>query len=605
MPRAALRFNQIVQRLRRYLPHAVGLGLATLMLWQGGEALEREAEGAEAFAVRVDAPTPVLELPADRARASKAGEPGDSKDALRWRARVRPPGELERVELRVDDRPVEARLRDPDTGLVELDLGELAEAPGWHFVEAGVERRGGRSERVVDPVLVGRFADSHAKPEAAPPCALSLSASPELLQDLVVPMLERELLPELRAVEHMGPQTTLEKAELELRDDAVRFELEVAGVNTLAVSGVVGVWISEDGQLELRLVTLSEVDFRGKLRNQARGIGAGSGALLGLIAPPLAPVGAVAGWWVADELVTKKARELVREQVDAGLAEISGLELLPAALELVPGRPASRVKLGFCEQTRVKQGGVVAGVWIAPDPEAAEARFELGAPGPLITGSRLTLDALGPDEDLRVELGVDVVNALLFHWTATGLLADLLDEPRALDHANGELASWTPLRLAGLRPTRPPVLAPSGGPEAGWSFGLAGLSIELEGVDDARRRWGELQVAVAGTLSPHWDAEAGTLSLSGSLDRLALTCVEDRPSASEDRQISGCFSELLEAAEVRERMDAHLRPGAEDLPSFALRELLADELGLAIDTLEMQRPRPGVLRLSASVRGGE
>jgi hypothetical protein len=158
-------------------------------------------------------------------------------------------------------------------------------------------------------------------------------------------MLEREVLPVLRANEHMGPDTELSEAKLELRDDALRFELELSGVNTLAVSGVILVAVVDERRLFAKLTLLSEVDFRGKLRNQARGIGAGGGALVGgLILGPLAPVGAVAGWFLADKVVTRKASDLIHEQIEAGLAKLDDVDLLPTHVELIPGQPGSRAR---------------------------------------------------------------------------------------------------------------------------------------------------------------------------------------------------------------------------------------------------------------------
>jgi hypothetical protein len=588
-----------VRRLRRLIPALVGLGLAGGVLWQGGSALERTAEGHESFAVVVDEPAPVVAL-GDRSRPDEA-------DAQVWRARVRPVSELERVELRLDGAMVEiggtqatAAKVDAETGELALPLDALRRAPGWHFVELRIDRRGGRQERVVDPVLLGRFAAADAG--EAKPCGATFTASAALVRGLLVPMLEDELLPVLRDNEHMGPDTVISKAELELRDDVVRFELVVEGLNTLAVSGIVSVAVVDERELHAELVTLGEVDFRGELRNKARGIGAGGGALVGgLITGPLAPVGAAAGFYLADHFVTKKARELVRAQIDAGLEQLQGIELLPRHVELVPGRPASRVAIGFCEQTGVREAGLVAGLWIQPDPvsgDGDDARFELGVAGPLDTAATPTIDPLGEGEDLRVELSIDVVNALLTEWTASGLLAELIGEQRALERANEELEAWTPLRLRGLVPTRPPTLTPAGGPEAGWAYGLGGLAVELDGVDE--QPWGRVYVSAAGTLSPTWDAGGGELSLTGSLDRLELTCALPGPGGSQ--VLSGCFSEVLEAAEVRARIDERLRPGARHLPKLAARELLADELGVVLDDLELSRPRAGVLRLAASVR---
>ena len=586
-------FNNAVRRLRRFAPGLVGLGLAALILWRGGAALEHSAQSQESFAVMVEQPTRVITL-------GNAG--ATDPHQLSWHARIRPAAERERVQLRIDGAPIEAR-GGGDKGELELPLNSLVGAPGWHFIEVGIDRRGGRSERVVDPVLVGRFGEAAEGGQITDtkPCAANFTASPALVRSLVVPMLEREVLPALRDNEHMGPDTAISKAQLDLRDDVVHFELEITGLNTLAVSGVVLVAIVDERALYAELVTLGEVDFHGALRNKARGIGAGGGALIGgLIGGPLAPVGAAAGWFLADKLVTDKARALVREQIEQGLAQLSGVELLPRQVELVPGRPGSRVSLGFCEQTGVRASGLVAGLWVVPDPDPSEpapAHFELGVPGPLITGATPTIDALSSGEDLRVELSIDLVNALLTTWTASGLLSELIGEQRVLAHANKELEAWTPLRLQQLTPTRPPTLTPTGGPDAGWAFGLGGLSVALTGVD--AQPWGQVFVAAAGTLSPSWDPDAGELGLVGSLDRLEITCAR---SANSELALHGCFSEVLEAAEVRQRIDAHLRPGARSLPKLALRELLANELGVQLDALHMSRPRPGVLRLAATLQ---
>jgi hypothetical protein len=562
-----------VQRLRRLAPGLIGLALAAVVVWRGAALLEAEAENSEPFTLRVDAPAAVLDATAPT-------------DTLQWRGQVTPIEERERVELRLDGMLQEYR-GDADAGELILPLEQLREQPGWHFIEVGLERRGGRSERVVDPVLVGTF-EADAAPKKS--CAVVLSVSPALIDSLLVPLLERELLPVLQANEHMGPDTVIHEAKLELR-----------GVNTLAIAGAIILRIVGDRQIEAELAILTEVDFRGKLRNQARGIGAGGGALIGgLITGPLAPVGAAAGWYAADVVVTKKARQLIREQIENGLEQIEGVDLLPTHVELIAGRPSSRVGIGFCEQTRVRKTGLSAGLWVIPDPAGEGGqRFELGVPGPMVTAAEPTTEPLTPDEHVRVELSIDVVNALLIEWTANGLLAELIGEERAIARANVELEAWTPLQLGRLRPTRPPTLNPIGGPSDGWRYGIGGLAIDVTGVEE--QPWGSIFVAAAGELSPRWDADAGTLSLAGSLDTLAVTCA--RPGVEGERiALHGCFSEVLEAAEVRERIDEQLRPGARSVPSFAIGGLLDEAVGVQIDALALARPRPGVLRLSAQLR---
>jgi hypothetical protein len=62
-----------------------------------------------------------------------------------------------------------------------------------------------------------------------------------------------------------------------------------------------------------------------------------------------------------------------------------------------------------------------------------------------------------------------------------------------------------------------------------------------------------------------------------------------------------CFVSVLEAVEVRERIDERLR-NDERMPTLALGELLSEQLELAIEDLTLERPHPGLLRLSAKVR---
>jgi hypothetical protein len=83
---------------------------------------------------------------------------------------VRPAAELERVAVTLDgNQPPERAREDGDDGMLQLSLGSLLAEPGWHFVELTIDRRGGRRERIVDPVLVGRFAVDD--PEQAHACA--------------------------------------------------------------------------------------------------------------------------------------------------------------------------------------------------------------------------------------------------------------------------------------------------------------------------------------------------------------------------------------------------------------------------------------------------
>jgi hypothetical protein len=582
---------RFVRRLRRYSPGIVGLATAIVVLWRGAVALEREADShvGEAFALRVLEPSVVLDT-------------SDPAVEMQWHGSISPAKEHARIELRVDGLEQSAS-GETETGELVLPLERFREQPGWHFIELSLERRGGRDERVVDAILTGEFAKPN--PEQTKPCAALLSLSPELIDSLVVPMLERELLPELQANEFMGPETEITTAEIELGEDSLKFELEVSGINTLTLEGTVLVTVASDRRLYTQLAALTKVEFNGKLRDQARGAGAGGGALVGgLLGGALAPVGAAAGWYAADTFVTRKARSLVRDQIVDALAELEQIDLLPTHIELIPGQAASNVGIGFCEQSRVRTTGIRAGLWIVPEPPSGAVQFELGVSGPLVTGSATTDDPLGPGEDVRIELSVDAVNSLLTSWTTTGLLTRLIGEERAVERANEELSAWTPLRLGQLRPTRPPAFTPIGGSTRGWRYGIGGLAIGVAGIEESAQSWGDIYLAAAGELSPTWDQESQTLSLSGTVDTLAVTCAKP---ADDDRGpiLHGCFSDLLDAAEVRQRIDEQLQPASGKMPKLALGELLDEAIGLEIEGLSLSRPRAGLLRLSANVRPAE
>ena len=149
----------VVQRLRRLAPGLIGLALAAVVLWRGAATLEREAESREAFSLRVVEPAAVFDTRKD--------------DAMQWRGLVTPIEERERVGLSIDGITHEFH-GDPDAGELILPLDSLREQPGWHFVEVSLERRGGRGERVVDPVPKGRF----ELPRGYPHYALNVARLP-------------------------------------------------------------------------------------------------------------------------------------------------------------------------------------------------------------------------------------------------------------------------------------------------------------------------------------------------------------------------------------------------------------------------------------------
>jgi hypothetical protein len=94
---------------------------------------------------------------------------------------------------------------------------------------------------------------------------------------------------------------------------------------------------------------------------------------------------------------------------------------------------------------------------------------------------------------VRVDLSIDVVNALLHAWTGNGLLADRVAHAGWTAQVDHELKAWTLLTLAGLRVERPPVVMAAdqgkAGPEGGVGAELRRVCSSICAEGRPRGRW--------------------------------------------------------------------------------------------------------------------
>ena len=548
-----------------------GLGLAGLV-FAGGRELLQESARAEPLRVTVVG----------------AGGTAVSSEGLQWRGVVSPELLASRLVARVDGVEVEA-LR--EGGALTVAMGGAG--PGHHLIELALTQQGGRTQTVTDTLLVGPFAEmSEGTGEK---CGVGLWIAEEAIQRLVVPPLREKLLAAAQASPLLGAETKLERAELLLLKDSLRVRVALAGVNRVAVDAYLQVAPSGPRGLALGLVWLGAVEFSGEIRTQATVGGAAIGAV---VTGPLAPLGAIGGYVLADRYVSKRAHEEVRTQLRRGLEQAGELQLLPERAELLIGEPRSAVTLGFCGPVTIAAGTGIAAQFSLRSLDPGTA-----SPGPVFRGVELPGRERGGEEDVRVDLSIDVVNALLHAWTGNGLLADRVAHAGWTAQVDHELKAWTLLTLAGLRVERPPVVMAAdqgkAGPEGAWGLSFGGLQLDLRGGEAA----GAVVAAGRGWVTPKFDEASGRLELGGRVDRLRITCVEGEVLAP-------CFGALLELGEVEARLDALLSPGTGRLPSIDLRGLLRERgralrpEGLDVEAMALAVPagHPGVLRVTARLR---
>jgi hypothetical protein len=248
------------------------------------------------------------------------------------------------------------------------------------------------------------------------------------------------------------------------------------------------------------------------------------------------------------------------------------------------------VSVRFCPDPVFGDGALRARLAVEPAGGAWAA-------GTTVWRDAVPLPVAGGTPDVRVELSVDLLNALLSEWTANGLVRDLLDRTGLVAQANATLAEWTRLQIVALETERPPVVSP---PQDG-ALGLAvgGLVLRLrDGREGEERR---VVVSGAGRLGPTLRPPGARVVLSGAVDALHLTCEEDEGG---ERVLSPCFSGVIELDQVAAGLNERLTPDAEGLPSFdAAAPLAAVGAGIAFAGLEVGATGPGgaIVRLDAKL----
>jgi hypothetical protein len=559
----------------------VGAGLLFGAMSLGGARLDAAATH-ESFSVKVGPRTHAV-----RVLIAKDGADGAVKQ---WRGTIDPPPLARRVEV-----------RSPTGSVVEHDAEDPVRVvdfthagPGYATVDLAATWRGQRVERVVDTALIGPFAHRVTDLGQAQ-CDMAVAVSAKTIDRLLMPPIRQQILAGASAHAFMGEETTLERASLDLLDGEARFDLVVQGANRLEVRLRVRVSVVRDRIFAIELAELEHVAFDGEVRKLATG---GAAAVGAAVTGPFAPVGAFVGWHLADSYVTKRARREIENLLETELAKSSSFSLFPETIELLPGERRSGVHLTFCEDVQLRPDGIAGALSIVPTSFGVDANWPL--PGPVRIGARPTRKPLRKDEDVRIELTIDLANALLEGWSANGLLMDLLDRTGVVGKADAELQAWTTLSLTQLEPRLPPVLAPGGGPDSGWSVTLGGVALGLKGF--AMKSPDERLVAGArGSVAPTWDPAAKRLELAIGLDDLWVTCMW---GGADSTTLRPCLGALLRAGDVQQRIDSSLASGLRSMPSLALGDLAQEKLGLDVSQLQLTRPRPELLRLSASFAAG-
>ncbi len=514
-----------------------------------------------------------------------------------WRAEVRPARDAARVDVRVDGLPAG---QGPD-GRLAVALDRLG--PGYHFVEATLARRGGRREVVTDAVLAGPFATPGDRDGR---CNVAVAVGEDAFRRVARPIVERQLLDKVRAIEHFGPGTRLTRAELAFRDGGLAFAFALEGVRDVAFDGLIDAEVGPEGALGLRLRAVN-VTPGPRLLEWAESQGRTGGGLLGALALGVAAaasggsalvvagavgVGAWAGAEIGEDVVHSAVHRKAREAVQGGLeTALRRVQVgLAGPFAVVPGEPRSAVRARFCPDPVFADGALRAR--LAVEPVGAE-----WTAGTTVWRDAVPLPLAGGAPDLRVELSVDLLNALLAQWTASGLVRDLLGRTGLVERANETLAEWTRLRIVGLETEGPPVVSPPRDGALGLAVG--GLALRLrDGREGDERR---VIVAGAGRLGPTLRPPGARVVLSGAVDALHLTCEAHAEGA---RVLEPCFSGVIELDRVAAGLNERLTPDASGLPSFDLAApLAAVGAGIAFATLDVAAtgPHGAIVRLDAKL----
>ena len=513
---------------------AFGAGAFALALSGSGQAM-RKADTQTSFRLHMRTHRGVV----------RRVEPNEGST---WWATVAPPEDRSRTQFFLDGEALPSTLQTSEAGVG----GELASAAGEaipfevkvpglgvgvHRIEARVQRRGERIERVTTSLIAGHY---EPRGQVSQRCVAAISASPRALRRALVPPLREKLLAAVRGQPFLGDRPRVSQLDIELLERSVRVRVAIDGDNRLAVVARIDLRRAGDQRLSAGLAKLESVEFQGSARNWARGGGVGVGALLG------GPLGAVAGFMLVEGVVDHKTREVVQTQIKKALSRASELELIPATLRLLPNESRSQVALAFCEDPQVDPQGVRVSFRIAPVgfPPSSDWPLE----GPLVMGGELPQTHLRPGEDLRADLHLDLLNALLESWAATGMLHTRLLSSERLASVNEALAPWTPLRLAHVQAALPPMVsafgahddADTGSPRVRVDWPMLGLGLERE--DGVAVVPGErVDLSVRAWVDLVWEQSAGELRAQAGADAAWLGCASEAGATMTRR---ACFGTL-------------------------------------------------------------
>ncbi len=558
-----------------------------------------------------------------------------------------PEGELHRVVVTLEhagarDEQLEPLRALARRGRAELHLDTRSLPPGVLRIRAEIDRRGDRSVAVSDDVVLGPFA---TRTQSESRCNVALGVSARAIRGALLPRLREELEGRLKDVDALGADPKLERLDVHLVDGGVRVEVAVAAADRLAIDAVLDLAAAPPRQIGVSLRSLDKVVFEGKTRDRAETGAAVVGAVL---TGPLAPAGAELGRkWMGD-YVSKKAREIATQRIEEGLRAVSELELVPEGFEALRGDPRSHLDIALCGPLILGPTELGIGLRATPrwpsdaqadanDPsdgrEARDANDTTrrdGIPGPIFYDAPVVPLPLRDGEDVRVDVGIDGVNALLWSWTQSGLLSDLIHSRGLLENVNRELEPWTTIRAGELHVVLPPIVMVDARDPSQWRMVWSAIELALaqeqapapggsthapgssdSTPDPSPRRPGaqldpsqrkELALTFAGRLAPVWQRSSGELLLTGHLDDLAIRC--ERREGDKVR-VEPCLSQLLAALDLRKRIDDRLAPDAGRLPAIHLGPLLqrATRGDASIAWLHIEHPKddPTRIRIQAGL----
>ena len=530
---------------------------------------------AAAHGVRsVPSPAVALERPAD--------DPGtvddDGEAWLRWRGRYSPVEDRDRLRARIDRGPAQPVALE---GLDGVSLSPQPLAPGLHFVELSVERRGGRVTRITDEVLAGPWQAEHERG-----CDLALTLNSEGLHELLVPVVEAKLLAGARGNEYFGRTSVLTRKELEVVDGGLRFDVALdtseEGKGDLTVAGIIDVRGDGDAGVVASLRRLERAAPGPKLEALARaegsrklgGIGAlvlgglavatGGGALVGLAAAAGGGyVGSKIGEDVGERTARREVRREAQEQIERALKVATDALRLPDGVVVLPTEPALRADLRWCDAPRLEADtGLRARLRVVlhadeAGQQAARQAVYLGAELPP------PRPPVQPDANVHVDVSADFVNRLLAEWVARGGLQASLDRSGLRHEVQRVLGDRTRWRVEALRVERPPMLWPRADGRIDATVG--GVILELLDPERGVERTVVLGGTGALTLQP--EPTPGRLRLGGGLEAVYFGCRE-REGARERRL--PCFSAAVDPEVLRDQLDEQLGERGDALPVLDL-----------------------------------